>query len=407
MCRDLDNVLVHEYCVQLAEDIASGVWDEPSPVPDGSPHRIDTILTHDHTFDRYALAHRGEVSDHQLASVLAMLGCAVDECGGITYRCVECGDTEFVPFRCHGRVCPRCGKRYAEEWGRKLMSSILPVDHRHLIFTLPPTVWELVASDPGRLVNDLFEASRRAIERIFDDRFKKERVRPGIISVIHFTGRDMKWNPHIHMIVTEGGLTQGGDWKEHVYWPYMTVSAYWKYEVLNRLRFHLRASLDAKAVIDREWTRSFKDGTSGYVVKHYRNLGDMEGLGRYLARYVRHPPIGESRILGFDDEGVRIRYEWDNEVHETTVSTEDFVRSVLSNIPPKGFRVVRRYGLYSPTLSRWARCMLCGVVSSPTTLEIFMNVLSGDELSCPDCGGVMEPMALEYVRNGRWEIILF
>jgi hypothetical protein len=407
MCRDLDNVLVHEYCVQLAEDIASGVWDGPSPVPDGSPHRIDTILTHDHTFDRYVLAHRDEVTDHQLASVLAMLGCAVDECGGITYRCVECGETEFVPFRCHGRVCPRCGKRYAEEWGRKLMSSILPVDHRHLIFTLPPTVWELVASDPGRLVNDLFEASRRTIERIFEDRFKKERVRPGIISVVHFTGRDMKWNPHIHMIVTEGGLTQGGDWKEHSYWPYMTVSAYWKYEVLSRLRFHLRASLDAKSVIDREWTRSFKDGTSGYVVKHYRDLGDMEGLGSYLARYVRHPPIGESRILGFDDEGVRIRYEWDNDVHETTVSTEDFVRSVLSNIPPKGYRVVRRYGLYSPTLSRWARWMLCGVVSSPTTLEIFMNVLSGDELACPGCGGVMEPMALEYVRNGRWEIILF
>jgi hypothetical protein len=404
---DLDNVLVHEYCVELAEDISSGVWDEPSPVPDGSPCRIDTILNHDHTFDRYVLAHRNEVSDHQLSSVLAMLGCAVDECGGITYRCVECGETEFVPFRCHGRVCPRCGKRYAEEWGRKLMASILPVDHRHLIFTLTPTVWELVARDPGRLVKDLFEASRRAVERIFEDRFKKVRVRPGIICVVHFTGRDMKWNPHIHMIVTEGGLTPRGDWKEHAYLPYMTVSAYWKYEVLKRLRFHLRDSLDAKVAIDREWTRSFKDGTNGYVVKHYRNLGDMEGLGRYLARYVRHPPIGESRILGFDDEGVRIRYEWDNEVHETTVTTEGFVKSVLSNIPPKGFRVVRRYGLYSPALIRWARRRFCGVISSPTTLEMYMNVLSGDELACPDCGGVMEPMAIEYVRNGRWEIILF
>ncbi len=404
---DLDNVLVHEYCVQLSEDLSSGVWDEPSPVPDGSPCRIDAILNHDHTFDRYVLAHRNEVSDHQLSSVLAMLGCAVDECGGITYRCVECGETEFVTFRCHGRVCPRCGKRYAEEWGRKLMASILPVDHRHLIFTLTPTVWELVASDPGRLVKDLFEASRRAVERIFEDRFKKMRVRPGIISVVHYTGRDMKWNPHIHMIVTEGGLTPGGAWKEHAYWPYMTVSAYWKYEVLKRLRFHLRDSLDAKAAIDREWTRSFKDGTNGYVVKHYRNLGDMEGLGRYLARYVRHPPIGESRILGYDDDGVRIRYEWDNEVHETTVTTEGFVGSVLSNIPPKGFRVVRRYGLYSTTLSRWARGRFCGVTTSPTTLEMFMNVLSGDELACPDCGGVMEPMAIEYVRNGRWEIILY
>ena len=112
----MDNVLVHEYCAELAEDIVSGVWDEPSPVPDGSPCRIDTILEYDHTFDRYVLDHRDEISDHQLASVLAMLRCADDSCGGITYKCVECGETEFVPFRCHGRLCPRCGKSYAEKW---------------------------------------------------------------------------------------------------------------------------------------------------------------------------------------------------------------------------------------------------------------------------------------------------
>ena len=407
MCVDLDNVLVHQYCAEMAEDITSGVWDEPSPVPDGSPCRIDTILNHDHTFDRYVLAHRDEISDHQLASVLAMLLCASDSCGGITYGCVECGETEFVPFRCHGRLCPRCGKRYAEKWGRDLVSRMLPADHRHLIFTLTPAVWELVASDPGRLVKDLFDAARRAVERMFEDRFKKLRVRPGIIAVVHFTGRDMKWNPHIHMIVTEGGLTPWGEWKKHAYWPYMKMSAYWKYEVLNRLRFHLRDSLEAKAVVDREWTMSFKDGTNGYVVKHYRDLGDMEGLGSYLARYVRHPPIGESRILGFDDEGVRIRYEWDNEVHETTVTTDDFVRSLLSNIPPKGFHVVRWYGLYSPTHRRWARWMMCGIVTVPTRLESYIDVLSGDEMRCVDCGGVMEPMVLEYVRNGCWEIIIF
>ena len=118
----MDDMLVQEYCAELAEEITSGVWDRPTPVPDGSPCRIDTILTHDHAFDRYVLAHRDEITDHQLSSVLAMLRCARDECGGITYLCGDCGDTRFVPFRCHSRVCPRCGKRYAEQWGRRLMS---------------------------------------------------------------------------------------------------------------------------------------------------------------------------------------------------------------------------------------------------------------------------------------------
>jgi hypothetical protein len=402
----MDNVLVHEYCVQLAEDIGSGVWDEPSPVPDGSPCRIDTILKHDHTFDRYVLAHRDEMLDHQLSSVLAMLRCASDECGGITYQCGDCGDTRFVPFRCHSRVCPRCGKVYAEQWGRALMDLLLQVDHRHVIFTLPPAIWDLVGNDPETLIDDLFHAARTVIERLFEDRFKRFHVRPGMICVVHYTGRDMKWNPHIHMIVTEGGLTKEGVWRKHAFWPYQKMSAYWKYEVLRRLRFHLRHSLDAKAVIDRQWTMSFKDGTEGYVVKNYRDLKDLKALGSYLARYVRHPPIGESRILGFDGEGVRIKYEWDHEVHETTLTTERFIEAMLWNIPPKWFQVVRRYGLYSNTIHGWAMAKLTGVRYTPTTLDDYMCG-PPDEVLCPICGGVMEPMVMEYVRHGRWKTIIY
>ena len=263
-----------------------------------------------------------------------------------------------------------------------------------------------MGSDPGTLINDLFDAARTVIERLFEDRFGKMRVRPGMILVVHYTGRDMKYNPHIHMIVMEGGLTPWGTWKKYAYWPYMKMSAYWKHEVLRRLRFHLRGSLDAKAVIDRQRRMRFKNGTDGYVVKNYRDLKDVESLGSYLARYVRHPPIGESRILAFDGRGVRIKYEWDNEIHETTLTTERFIEAMLSNIPPKWFRVVRWYGLYSNTFHRWAMAKLTGVRYTPTTLEEFMCDPTG-EVTCPTCGGVMEPMVLEYVRNGRWEMIIF
>jgi len=282
----------------------------------------------------------------------------------------------------------------------------LPVDHRHVIFTLPPVVWELVGRDPGKLVDDLFKAANRVIERLFEDRFGPMRVRPGMICVVHFTGRDLKWNPHIHMIVTEGGLTPWGEWKRYAYWPYSKMSSYWKYEVLTRLRFHLRGSLDAKAAIDRQWTMSFKDGTQGYVVKNYRDIKDVEGVGSYLARYVRHPPIGESRILGFDGERVRIKYEWDNEVHETTVTTERFIGAMLSNIPPKWFHVVRGFGLYSNALHGRAMAQLTGARTSPTTLDEFAT-RHPDTIVCPRCGGVMEPTVLEFVRNGRWELIVY
>jgi hypothetical protein len=290
--------------------------------------------------------------------------------------------------------------------GEEVDVPFLPVAQRHVIFTLPPAIWELVGSDPGVLIEDLFDAASTVIERLFKDRFKRFRVRPGMICVVHYTGRDMKWNPHIHMIVTEGGLTPWGTWKKYAYWPYMKMSAYWKHEVLRRLRFHLRGSLEAKAVIDRQYAMRFKNGTDGYVVKNYRNIKDVRGIGSYLARYVRHPPIGESRILGFDGEGVRIKYEWDNEIHETTLTTERFIEAMLSNIPPKGFQVVRWYGLYSNTVRRWAMAKLTGVRYTPTRLEEYMCSPLKD-IQCSSCGGVMEPMVLEYVRHGRWERIIY
>ena len=121
MCVDMDNLLVQEFTSQIAGNICSPLWKEEEPFPTGMRVTIDSILLRNHAFERYVVAYREEVSDFQLESTLMMLLCAKNECGGITYSCNGCGETMFVPFRCHSRVCPRCGKRYAEQWGRMLM----------------------------------------------------------------------------------------------------------------------------------------------------------------------------------------------------------------------------------------------------------------------------------------------
>ena len=331
-----------------------------------------------------------------------MFRCLNDNCGGITYLC-GCGSIKFIPFRCHGRICPRCGKRYAEKWGRGLMDRFLSVPHRHVIFTLPRILWDVVKSNPGTLVNDMFEAAKTVILRLFNDRFKSLSVKPGIICLVHYTGRDMKYNPHLHMLVTEGGLTSKGLWKKHSFWPYSKMCAYWKYEVLKWFRFHMRHSLDVKAIIDHQQKQRFKDQTSGYVVKNYRDVVNVKDLGGYLARYVRHPPIGESRILAFDGEHIKIKYEWDNQMHLASIEIDDFIAALLSNIPPKGFKTVRQYGLYSNTLYLWACIKLTAAKYIPTTLDRYIPDLFKEEVICPNCKGVMKPIVMDYLCHGRWQ----
>ena len=176
---------------------------------------------------------------------------------------------------------------------------------------------------------------------------------------------------------------------------------------MKRFRFHMKDSLDAKAIIDHQRKQRFKNDTNGYVVKNYRDVLNRKDLGRYLARYVRHPPIGESRILGFDGKNVQIKYEWDNKINKTTITTADFIKAILSNIPPKGFRTVRQYGLYSNTLYRWASAKITGNRYTPTTLDQYIPNLIPKEVRCPNCKGVMKPLAMEYLCHGQWQAIYY
>lgn len=407
MCVVMNNVEVKEYIARIGSKIDTILWEKPQPFPDGLPLRIDNILKWNHSLDRYLIEHPDDVNDFQLASILSMFRCVKGEFGGKLYTCPECGETKDIRFGCHSRSCARCGKRYAESWGRKLMEKFFPVDHRHIIFTLPGQLWNFVLSRGQTFINDMFDAIVAVITRIFDKKFKHMSVRPGMILILHYMGRDMKTNPHIHVIATEGGLTKEGKWEPHTIWPYTKMNQYWKYEVLKRFRKHRGLTMDEKAIIDNQRKLRFKDGTNGYVVKNYRDILDVKEFGSYLARYVRHPPIGESRILGFNGKDVTIKYEWDNEIFKTDIPIERFIKAVLINISPKGFQEVRYCGLYTNLFYKKAIIVLIGVSIRLASLDDYMDEGKQDGVFCVKCKVVMELMVLTYLQNGRMVRIIY
>lgn len=128
------------------------------------------------------------------------------------------------------------------------MDRYLDAPHRHVIFTLPDELWGYVQRY-SELVDALFKAMNDTIQVLFDDRFKIY-VRPGIIALIHYTGRDMKYNPHIHVLVTEGGLDCNGNWRKHSYWPYERMRHIWQEEVIKRFRGILSKDIKIKSFLD-------------------------------------------------------------------------------------------------------------------------------------------------------------
>ena len=112
---------VQEFICELAGSIDSPLWQPLAPFPSSSPFRIDALLLHNHALERYIYSHGEEVSEFQMKSLDSMLKCSQNGLGGIMHSCPSCITYQYMPFRCHSRACPRCGKEYARQWGNELM----------------------------------------------------------------------------------------------------------------------------------------------------------------------------------------------------------------------------------------------------------------------------------------------
>lgn len=369
-------------------------------VPSNFKLSVANLLDHNWNWERYKFDKRGSLTTFQVEQVENMLACRKQELGGMLYHCPNCGDYEWRYFSCMSRVCSYCGKRHSKEWGQAIMEKYLDVDHRHVIFTLPDELWGYVR-DNHQLINGMLKAVKATIQELFDMRFPSSPVKPGIICVVHYTGRYMNYNPHIHALITEGGLDIRGDWRKHSYWPYEQMRKIWQDEVIKEFRRIL-----PKDIATRSFLESVMENRDGFVVKNYRDLLNINDLGGYLSRYVRHPPIGESRILDYDGQSVKIKYEWDNKLHKIWIPIERFIDGIVSNIPPKGFQVVRYYGLYANTLYKASRLAIAKLKSNVRRYpkRAFTQQKLYEEPRCDKCGTPMKLVMTIFQKGTEWVV---
>lgn len=136
-----------------------------------------------------------------IENVDRMINCGDPAFGGAMYGCSSCCTLKFVPFRCHSRFCPTCGTKYSINRTTSMSFKILNVQHRHCVFTIDSELRLFFLKD-RELLNCLFTAVRSTILYMFHKENKSECFTPGFICVLHTFGRDLKWNPHIHCLVS-------------------------------------------------------------------------------------------------------------------------------------------------------------------------------------------------------------
>jgi hypothetical protein len=321
--------------------------------------------------------------------------CRTPVIGGQVYYCAQCDEHRYSYHSCKNRHCSKCQNDEGNRWLEEQTSRLLPVIHFLVTFTLPEELRRLARSNQKTVYNILFRASSEAMQKLAaDERFVGGRL--GMVGVLHTWTRALIYHPHVHYIVTGGGLSEGGEWKrsgEEFLVPVKALSKIFRAKVRDLLK-----KTELFDEVDQQvWKKSW--------VVHSEPVGTGEAAFKYLAPYVFRVAISNNRILKLDDGRVTFKYK-DSATDQqriSTVSAEEFIRRFLQHVLPERFVKVRYYGLMSPgnrALLEKARRLVSGarrtepdastnkpdVGSEAEQQAVPRGELSDHGLRCPNCG---------------------
>jgi hypothetical protein len=339
--------------------------------------------------------------------VRKMLGCGDPAGGHAVYLCPDCQERCVVAFSCKSQFCLSCARVYGQAWVTTVQGMLHPgVPYRHLILTVPEALRTLIYQHAAALLSGLMQAAHTAIDAVVA-RAKRQPVTLGYIVVLQTAGRSATYNPHLHIIMTDGGLRTDGTWQRLGYVPYDLLHRLWQTQVLELIATRLLGDAQAQSLVaemQRRYPRGFVAHLQGNV------LPRMRQLTRYLVKYVVSPPMALSRIIAYDRAQGTVSYWYRDHLNQgkqttETVGREAFIGRMVQHILPKGFQRIRYYGLQATCTLKKVRAQLVELlqvaeqqvlpleetvpVSRPRYRERMQAAFGRDPLTCPRCGRVM------------------
>jgi len=351
------------------------------------------ILNLNNNWEEYKQNQPYPLRQVEIKEVEKMLSCMDPEQGYSVYMCEECGSTKIVPHSCKSRICSICGKKHADEWAEKINREMYAVPYRHIILTVSDKLWAYFEGN-SKLQKLMLDTAAKVMKDIVGNFNKtKHKADPGIIMVLHPFGRDLKTNMHVHMLMTEGGLTSSGQWVEMPYINYRVIRKKWQYEILTALKKALPGNRELLEIID--WC--FKERKNGFNIQAKRRIeGKTKKAARYMARYVRHPAIADSRIIGYDTRNVTFVYKREGRTLTAVMDKFEFIHNVIKHIPDAHFKMVRYYGIHGRRARKSVRAVMDKlglvvqyIIKPFTWRENVAEHTGKDPLKCEKCAGEM------------------
>lgn len=328
--------------------------------------------------------------------------------------CEGCHDIRIVPYRCKGRFCTTCSSGETEEWSRMMAEDVMQVNHRHVIFTIDEGL-RVIFQKHRHLLKPLMDEAVRIVQEWFK---KKCKLTPGVIAGLHTFGSRMNFNPHVHMLVTMGGMKKDGEWKSYDYIPFALLRKQWQTVVLKLIRSHLNE--EEKKKVQQLLQKAYSANGEGFYVYAPKQRGNVKVQLGYIGRYIRRPAIALHRIEEYDGEYVTFKYHDKNEGQEKRekLTVEEFITRLIVHIPDEQFKTIRYYGVYARRIksqcktlvSAWQKEVRKWIVKVKKTIarrkwEQRLKEQTGkDPMVCPHCQCYYEYKGEVCLKAGHLEI---
>jgi hypothetical protein len=368
------------------------------------------------TYGAEFLAHHGGwLTDSQRQALRELVRCRTAALGGHVERCGDCGHERIAYNSCRNRHCPKCQALTRARWLAREAGYLLPVEYYHVVFTLPAELGELALANPAVLYDALFQAAAATLRTVAAQPKYLGAV-VGSVLVLHTWGQNLHHHPHVHAIVTGGGLSCDAAgridatpcWRAcrpGFFLPVRVLSRVFRGQYLElvraafaqgRLTFPACLAALQEAGVFRQWLAPLS--RKAWVVYAKPPTGGPEQVLKYLARYTHRVAISNARLRNIEDGQVTFAYQdyADGQKPKTlTLSAEEFLRRWVQHVLPRGFVKTRHYGLLA-NRHRQERLDVCrrllfvaGVMASLPGEPggTAGSVAPARERCCPQCGG--------------------
>ncbi len=359
--------------------------------------------------DAYRRDHR--VSGRQAKVWRHLVDCRTAALGGHVDRCTSCERTRISYNSCRDRHCPKCQSLKKAEWLEARCQHLLPIPYWHLVFTLPEALRPLALSNKRVVFDLLFNTAAATLQTLARDR-KHLGADIGFTAILHTWGQNLRFHPHVHCVVTGGGLTKGDRrWvaaRDRFFLPVAVLSRLFRGKFLHALREARRQGKlrgpAAKLKQPAAWKRLIdKLYEVDWVVYAKPPFGGPDHVFRYLGRYTHRVAIANHRLVELEDGRVTFTfrdYADGSQVKRLTLVAGEFIRRFLLHVLPHGFVRIRHYGLLAGrsvhTRLATARALLApdseadhDEPSAPPLLwwQRLLRLTGVDILLCPFCNG--------------------